>query len=419
MKVVHVNTTDVIGGAARAVYRLHQGLIQKGCESSLYVMYKKSNDQAVRQFEPQNGFIKRPYQELLKKKIEYEFSKYRETRPEGYESFNTDRKAFGNQFLDQLPGVNVINLHWVSYFLDYKSLFTNIPPATNVVWTLHDLNAFTGGCHYDLGCGRYLVGCGACPQLGSQDSFDLSKKVWRRKTKIFQSIPENRLTLIAPSKWLAEEARKSPLLRNFKIHTVPNGPDTTTFKPLNKDFLRKSFEISPNDRVVLFVSESIANRRKGFQVLRESLRRLENKQDLVLLSVGKEMPEIFSEIKHIHLGAINDDRRLAEIYNIADVFVIPSLQDNLPNTAIESLACGTPVVGSEVGGIPDIVRPNITGFLSKEGDPADLTMNIEKLLSDDNMRRSMSINCREVALREYSNDLQAEKYIEIYRSIIQ
>ncbi|MGW8247533.1 MAG: glycosyltransferase family 4 protein [Acidiferrobacterales bacterium] len=401
---MHINTNDISGGAARAAYRLHKSMVAQGLDSQMYVKHKKSDDETVLKFRLPNRFLDRLYRDIREKQIKKESEKYLQNRPKRYELFTNDRNAFGKQVFSQLPDTDIVNLHWLSYFIDYQSLFSYVPRPTSIVWTLHDLNAFTGGCHYDLGCGRYHTGCGACPQLGSESSHDLSSIVWQRKKRLFHSLDESRLNLVAPSKWLGEEVRKSPLMGKFPIHVIPNGLDVAKFRPRDKQGARKSLGISANEKVILFVSELTTNVRKGFRVLGEALADLHRLNNIVLLSVGREEPDVCAGIRHIFLGTVESDDRMAEIYSAADIFVIPSLQDNLPNTVIESIACGTPVVGTDVGGIPDMVRPGTTGLLVRESDSIDLSNKIIELLRNDDLRKMMSARCREVAVQEYSNE---------------
>jgi glycosyltransferase involved in cell wall biosynthesis len=414
-----MNTNDVSGGAARATYRLHKSMVARGLDSKMYVKHKKSDDETVLKFKLPDKLFDRLYRDIREKRIKKESEEYLQNRPKRYELFTNDKNIFGKQVFYQLPDADIVNLHWLSYFVDYQSLFSHIPRHARLVWTLHDLNAFTGGCHYDLGCGRYHTGCGACPQLGSESSHDLSSIVWQRKKRLFHSLDESRLNLVAPSNWLGEEANRSPLIGKFPIHVIPNGLDILKFRPRDKHAARKTLGISPDEKVILFVSELITNARKGFGVLKNALANINTSKKVVLLSVGRDEPDVCSGIRHIYLGTIENEDRMADIYSAADVFVIPSLQDNLPNTVIESIACGTPVVGTDAGGIPDMVRPGTTGLLARESDSIDLSIKITELLRNDDLREMMSARCRKVAVQEYSNETQCRRYLDLYQSLVQ
>src|SRR5262249_49321852 len=148
-----------------------------------------------------------------------------QTRPRGYELFSNDRSSYASSLLDQIPDCQVVNVHWIPGLVDYQSFFTRLPPLTPVVWTLHDMNALTGGCRQHLGCDRYLADCGACPQIGSRDPKDLSHRIWTRKRTLFSKVVSSRLHLVAPSRWLGDEVRRSPILSRFPLHVIPNGLD--------------------------------------------------------------------------------------------------------------------------------------------------------------------------------------------------
>lgn len=418
MKVIHINTNDIVGGAARAAYRLHTGLYRLGFESYMMVANRTNEDPTlVHPIWPTNllACVRR---KLRREKIHSDFESYKHSRPIGYESFSDDRSEHGANLWRQLHSADIINLHWVSGFIDYVSFFATVSHKVSVVWTLHDMNAFTGGCHYDFTCGKFVSGCGACPQLGSNDTSDLSSQIWQRKHRIFKSLDPCSLIIVAPSRWLAHEAKKSPLLGRFQIVHIPNGLDTEVFSPRNHHAARDMFDIPYDMNVLLFLADGVSNRRKGFALLIKVLASLGMQANICLISVGREKPEINKTFPHVHLGSISDDRLLSLVYSAANLFVIPSLQDNLPNTVIESLACGTPVVGFDVGGIPDMVRAGITGRLVPSQDAEGIQTAIIDLLSNSDKLAVMSANCRRIALEEYSLERQAQRYAELYEMIL-
>jgi hypothetical protein len=180
----------------------------------MLVVFKSDDDPTVTQI-VHPGVFSRVLSKGRRYRIERAFGSYQAHRPDGFELFTDDRCEYAGVLVKQLPPCDVFNLHWVSGLLDYASFFRQVPSTRPVVWTLHDMNAITGGCHYDLSCNRYIDGCRACPQLGSADETDLSAKIWKRKKKIFSQVDSSRLNIVAPSQWLAREARKSPLLGRF------------------------------------------------------------------------------------------------------------------------------------------------------------------------------------------------------------
>jgi glycosyltransferase involved in cell wall biosynthesis len=412
LKVVHINTFDTTGGAALATYRLHKGLCRMGVDSSMLVAHRASKDPTVIEFAPSRGFVQRFLYRLTENRIHKSRSRYIPTRPRGLEKFSDDRTPYGSDLPRHLPPCDVINLHWISGFLDYREFFACAPRNVPIFWRLSDMNPLTGGCHFDDGCGRYNIGCGSCPQLGSTDSKDLSHQVWQRKLEALRTLEPERLHIIPLNHWMAETVRKSPLLGRFPMTMIPNGVDTTVFAPRDTRVARDLFGVPPNARVALFGADVVNNRRKGFQLLMKALDGLPG--DIFLLSVGQNAPQIETAVPHLHLGHIADDRLLSLAYNAADVYVIPSLQDNQPNTVLEAMACGTPVIGFDAGGIPDMVRPGKTGLLVPVGDIDALRKAIIELLQYTETRREMASNCRRIVMEEYTRELQVSRYAELY-----
>lgn len=383
----------------------------------MYVAHKESNDPTVIQFVAPCDLASRAARLLPRRRIKRDFAKYVFTRPEGFELFSDDRSSFGRQTVLQLPEADIVNLHWISGFIDYQAFFSSLPVSTRIVWTLHDINPLTGGCHYDMGCLKYLKGCGSCPQLGSKHLKDLSRKIWQRKSSLFSSFDPARLHLVALNRWMANEIQSSPLLNRFPVSIIPNGLDTSVFKPRNKKIAREFLEIRPDARVVLFIAHTTNIKRKGLKMLMRALAGLQDLSSLTLLSVGRNKPQVDLGIEHLHLGHIDNDLVLSQIYNAADVFVIPSLQDNLPNTLMEAIACGTPSVGFDAGGIPDMIRPGKTGFLIKNFDMEAMRDAIRQLLTNAELSSSMSRQCRDCTLNEFAIEYQAGNYSKLYESI--
>lgn len=415
---MHVNTYDIVGGAARAAYRLHKGLCRLEQESYMLVAERRSEDSSVSNFKPPTDLPSRLRRRFRSKLIDRCFARYRASRPTGYELFSDDRSQYGIDLLKQLPQCDAVNLHWIAGYVDYQSFFAKVPERTPVVWTLHDMNPFTGGCHYDHGCSRYKDKCGACPQLGSNDRNDLSNQIWKRKYKTFKRIPPNKLHIVALNQWMADEVKKSSLLRRFPISIIPNGLDTEVFTPRDSNVARDALEIPREAKVILFIAGSLNNRRKGFDMVLQALAGMSDLPSLFLLTLGSGKPSVEFPIPNLHLGHIANERLLSLVYSAADLFVIPSLQDNLPNTVLESLSCGTPVVGFDVGGIPEMVRSSVTGMLAPPQDVKALQTTIIQLLKDDNRRREMAANCRRIAVEEYSLEVQAQRYVELYEQIL-
>jgi glycosyltransferase involved in cell wall biosynthesis len=384
----------------------------------MFVLRKTGNDPAVIRFKLPKDNCSSARRFLRGKLIDIGMALYRNTRPDGYELFTNDKNRLGRQLLRQLPPADVINLHWISGFIDYASFFPAALRQSRIVWTLHDMNAFTGGCHYDMGCGRYLEGCGQCPQLGSERQNDLSRRIWKRKYRLFSSLDSSRVHLVALNRWMEAEVKRSPLLQKYPVSVIPNGVDLSVFRPRDRKAAREFLGVNQYEKVVLFIADSVVNRRKGFSLLAQALQGMGEMSRTVLLSVGRNPPEVPPGLPHIHLGHINNDHWLSQIYSAADIFVIPSVQDNLPNTVLESIACGTPVVGFNVGGIPDMVRNGVTGLLVEPGSTDELHRNIRALLENDGLRATMAEKCREFAIKEYSMEVQARNYVAVYEELL-
>jgi glycosyltransferase involved in cell wall biosynthesis len=418
MRIVHISTSDIAGGAARAAYRVHTGLKRLGHDSRMLVQKKWSFDAEVAKFTPSKGIIDRVKRKLRKRQIDADFARYKATIPPSAEEFSDDRTEFAGEPLRQLPPCDVVNFHWVARFVDHVPFFDYFAkqrPDVPLFWRMADMAPVTGGCHYDQNCGRFTAKCGACPALGSKDENDLSRQVWERKNAALSSIDPKRLHLVATSRWVAEQAAKSSLLGRFGCTIIPNALDADVFRPLDKMFSRDVLGVPRDAKVVLFAADSAKHPRKGFAQLAQAIEGMSGIENLVLLSVGGAEPKLPGK-RVIHLGKTGEDRILALAYSAADVFVIPSLQEAFGQTVIESMACGTPIVGFASGGITDTVRPGVTGALAPTGDVPALRQAIVNILTDDADRLRMSDLCRKVALAEYTLDVQAKQYERLYQS---
>ena len=421
MKVVHFSTTiDKRNGAGLAAYRLHRGLIRLGHDSTMFVaeIQGEPNDPSVTLFRPPRDLLSRARRRLRRLRKARGLARYRAARPAGYEGFSDDRNPYGAELVAQLPPCDIINIHVMVNFLDYRGFFAAAPGHAAVVRIMHDMNFFTGGCHYDAACGKHATRCGACPQLGSRKERDLSREIWQRKHVALSAVEPGRLHLVTPSRWLANEARRSALLRDFPITVIPNGSDTEVFRPRDRYLAREILRVPQDALAILFVAEPVTRHHKGFVLLAQALDCLEDVRNVLLISAGSGKPPLEVRVPHLRLGHVADERLLSLAYSAADVFVIPSLQDNCPQTVLEAMACGTPVIGFAVGGIPDMVRPGVTGLLVRPQDVTALSSAISELLRDPPTRMEMAANCRRIAVEEYAQEVQARRYVDLYGSIL-
>jgi glycosyltransferase involved in cell wall biosynthesis len=347
-----------------------------------------------------------------------QFEYYSGTRPSGYELFSDGSNSHKNELIEQIPTGDIYHLHWIVRFIDYQTFFSNAAKFYPIVWTLHDMNAFTGGCHYDHGCGKYKTGCGKCPQLGSSFQNDLSSFVWHNKQEFFNNLDAKYLHLVTPSQWLGDQCRQSPLLKKFSLTVIQNGLDISEFAPRDRVFSRDVLGIPQDSDTLLFVAESVDNRRKGFKLLIDALSGISNTHKLYLVTIGNLQTNLKSQFPNTILGPLNNDRLLSLIYSAADLYIIPSIQDNLPNTVIESLSCGTPVIGFDVGGIREMIQEGINGFLVSAKDVDALRCKIIETLSNKENLEKMARNCRKSAIKNYAIVKQAKKYLDLYKLLL-
>ena len=408
MRPLLLSTYDIQGGAARAAYRLHQGLQEIGVTSQVLVQNKTSDDSHV------NGPISK-----LDKTIAFLRSGIDGLPLALYRKRTDDRNSLGWLPENRVQQINliqpdIVNLHWVgSGFLRLETLRKIRQP---IVWTMHDMWAFTGGCHYTDGCDRYLQQCGACPQLRSQSSRDLSRWNWTRRERLFKEL---NLTIVAPSQWLTDCAKQSPLLNHCRVERIPYGLDLTRYQPQNKAWVRSLLKLPQDKSLILFgAADAMSDRRKGFHLLAEALQKLgqmdwENKPEIVVF--GASRGDLDCGFPVHYLGTLQDDLALALAYSAADVFVAPSIQDNLPNTVLEAIACETSVVAFAIGGMPDLIESGQTGYLAQPFDTDDLARGIRWVLTTD---QPLGQRARQVAEQRFSLTTQAYAYRDLFESLL-
>ena len=422
MKVLIVNTYDK-GGAANACLRLHEGLLQEAIHSKVLLKLKEKSLPKTNQFQ-QNQSSKSKLQIIKEKGLlflrvmgilnkpkqsqEQQFLRHREP---GLELFSFPNSNFDITSSPLYQEADIINLHWVANFLDYESFFSkNTKP---VVWTLHDMNPFTGGEHYQ----ETFLGMNASGNPNKRRISESEKRIFKKnlsvKVKAIQSTPN--ISVVAPSEWLCMEAQNSKVFNSKPVYCIPYGINSEIFKPRDKNFSRAILNIPKDKKVILFVADSITNHRKGYAYLNQALNFLQD-DDVVLCAVGSKKTALESAKNIIELGAIYDERLMSMVYSAADVFVIPSLMDNLPNTVLESLMCGTPVIGFPVGGITDMVQDGDNGLLTKTITSTALLDSIQMFLeSMDTFNRE---RIRENALKKYDLKVQADAYIKLFNTIL-
>ena len=336
-------------------------------------------------------------------------------RPDGLEIFTDESSSVKLNLVKEIAEADIINLHWVAGMINFDEL-PLWSKTKKIVWTLHDMNAFTGGCHYSSGCEKYLSSCSSCPQLGSNVDNDLSKGIFQIKQNAYNNL---KINVVTPSKWLGDEAKNSFLFSKYNVDIIRYGLPLNVFEPINKFDARKWAKISYDSKVILFGADSLTNKRKGFKYLVEALNLIDRNKtkNILLLTFGSCPDNLIDNSKYqvINLGTISEEKTLAAIYSIADVYVIPSLEDNLPNTILESLACGTPVVGFNVGGIPDMIEHKKNGYLAIYANPVSIAEGIIWILQNSN--NHFRDYCRTFAEINFNSKIQAEAYLKLYQNL--
>lgn len=310
---------------------------------------------------------------------------------------------------------DVVNLHWLGEgFMGLRSLAKIKSP---IVWTLHDMWALTGGCTYSGGCERFSIGCGECPLAG--EGADRSAGNHAAKRRI---VSEGRHAVACPSRWMADRAERSAIFRDVRVEVVPNSVDTDLFRPMNSTSCREVCGLPFEPVLMLFGSSGgTGDRRKGFDLLEgalNSLRGTDALSGVELVVFGRRFDARDLPVPVHFLGEIRDERFMPVIYGACDLLVVPSREDNLPNTMVESIACGTPVIGFPVGGIPDLVRERETGFMAEEVSASGLAMSLSRALIDRQRLASLRTTARDCAVRELAMPVQAAAYEKLYSEML-
>lgn len=415
MKVLIVNTYDN-GGAAKASLRLANGLRERGTEVNFLLKRKNDLTLDTHVLEPKKYIIFKKYLfKIIRKLKKYDFFKsdydnFLKERSKKLELFSIPNSSFDITSSPLYKEADIINLHWVSDFLDFSTFFKkNSKP---VVWTLHDMNPFSGGEHYEE---IYLgINENGFPKKRIISSKEVSvfKKIKKIKKEALLNVKN--LNIVSPSIWLANKAKESDIFKDRPIYCIPNSIDTSIYKPKDIRESKKYFKIPHNKKMILFVADSVTANRKGFVFLEKAIESINNKE-VVLCVIGKnKLKSNFSNI--IQLGVIKDDNLMSLAYSAADVFVIPSLMDNLPNTVLESIMCGTPVIGFPVGGIPDMITNGFNGLITNEISVESLVESINQFLEGIDKYKRKDIY--KEAFNKYNLSVQAKAYEDLYKSIL-
>jgi glycosyltransferase involved in cell wall biosynthesis len=414
MIVVLLNAFDGGGGAARAASRLQLGLLEAGVDCRMLVQHKRGDAATVSG--PETQFDKlfsvfRPHLDALPVRF-YPNRPIVNFSPAIVPDNLTIRAARFHP--------DIIHLHWMGAgFLRLENLKRFNKP---VVWTLHDSWAFTGGCFVPFPCVRYTGKCGECPVLGSKRERDLSRRVWERKERNWQGL---NLTVVTPSRWLGECAKSSSLFRHTRIEVIPNGLDLNQYRPVTKQAARQLLSLPQDKKLLLFGGmRSTSDRNKGFHLLVPALKTIADggwneKAELLVLGASEAAGTQEIGLPTRFLGSLQDENSIALYYGAADAFIAPSMQENLPYSIMEAMACGTPCIGFDTGGIKDLIVHEQTGYLARPFDIEDLGKGIAWVLDDEERHQRMSHYCWSKVENEFSLPKVAKQYQNLYQEILE
>ena len=414
MKVLILNTSERTGGAAVAANRLAKALTKKGLEVSMLVRDKKTDDPRVVSVNDSWMHTKinlfRFYFERLciflmnhlSRKLLFTVS-----------IANTGTDISSHSLVKE---ADIIHLHWINQgFLSLADIRKLEKLGKPIVWTMHDMWPSTAICHHARECENFQEKCEACPFLQSRGK-DISTWIFQQKLSIYNRA---NLTFVTCSEWLKGRASKSLLLRGKQVLSIPNPIDTTIYSPKNKEESRNKLGLPLDKKLILFGALNVTDKRKGIDYLVESLRKIQT-PDIELVVFGQVKADIRNLFPvPIHpMGYLSENEQIAQLYNAVDMFVTSSLEENLPNTIMESMACGTPCVGFEIGGIPEMIDHKVNGYVATYKDSNDLASGIDWVIKNaDSKHLKEACICKVQSC--YNETVVANRYIQLYESLLQ
>ena len=411
MRVLIINTSERIGGAAIAANRLMEALKKNGVKAKMLVRDKQTDRLTVISI---GKNWTQPFKFLWERLCIFIAN--------GFSRKNLFQVDIANAGTDvtrhhEFQRADVIHLHWVNQgFLSLADLAKVMRSGKRVVITMHDQWYFTGICHYSAACEKYSTLCEQCELMQRNLLGDQAKKVFQKKEKIYRKA---QLTFVGCSQWMADLAKKSKLTQGHQVMSIPNAIDTDLFRPMDKQKAREAFQLPQDKQLLLFGCQRITDERKGFRFLMEALQYIKQQHadqasNIELVVVGGEAENIREQVPFTILPVryVSDPQKMVQLYNAVDIYVTPSLQDNLPNTIMEALACGIPCVGFKVGGIPEMIDHQENGYVAQYKDAEDFAHGILWTLSAD--YETLSRQARNKVMVTYSENAVAHKYMEVY-----
>ncbi len=406
-RVLTVNHADTgAGGTAVAGYRLHRSLLDQGVDAHLIVGHRAGHDETVEQLRAWRT-LRRPLKAALRRGGLNEL--------DGVSAYTLRRHP-------AFRAAQVVHYHAIhgDYF-SYPAMAA-LTAAKPSVLTLHDMWPLTGHCSFSFECDRWRTGCGSCPhpEVFPAVERDSTALEWRLKDRVWGA---SSLTVVSPSRWLADVARDS-MLGRFDIEVIPHGIDTSTLRPVGRDAARQALGLPLEGPVLLFGAAFVADRRKGPDLFLEALAGLADtrRRSVTVALMGHWGRALGGQIAELgcsvaDLGFVGTDRLKAVVYSAADAFVFTSRADNSPLTILESLACGTPVVAFDVGGVGELVRDGVNGLLAPAEDPGALSASLASLLGSADLAARLGAAARARVEEEHPATLAARRHLELYESV--
>lgn len=412
MKILILSTYDLNGGAAIAASRLMKALSKYGHEVRMLVAEKTSQNNDV--IVASSVFGKKA--QKINLAIEKGLFLLQEKNKEVRFQFSTAINGFSIRKSDLLQWADVIHLHWtLQGFLSLQEMTSLQTLGKPILWTLHDMWAFTGGCHYAGDCDHFKKVCGNCPYLKHPSPKDLSAKIYQKKNSTYQ-----KFHFITCSNWLNQVAKTSSLLKDFEVESIANPIDTDLFLPAqNKNQLKLELNLDLSKKYILFGASSLKDQRKGLHYFLEAMKLYQQKfKDLpTIILYGSQNHDVnIKGFEIIHSGFLCE-RELIAYYQVSDIYVITSLEDNLPNTVMEAIACGLPVLSFDTGGIPQMVQHLHNGYIAKYKSEEDISKGLDVLLHSSNLT-VMGQNARNFCLDNFTEQIIAEKYTTTYQQLL-
>ena len=426
VRIHHINAY-LEGGAAVAARRLHHGLLAEGIESCYWhaepawdagPLAEDAHYRLLPWSMPTPRHPLRLGRALLRWSRERLLRTiYRKGKPQRSGMYSGPVRPYDTPLRGDLAACDLVHLHWVSRIVDYRSFFASRRPAMPLVWTLHDMQPLTGGCHHAFDCERFREGCGFCPILGRPGARDLSTRDHAIKKAALAGRP---LHVVTPSHWLEQLARGSSVLpTTVSFHTIRNGISLEQFFPVAKPAARKALGLPEHGLVVAFAAESLRNAPKGIHEFLEAISRLPADFQVTGLLFGKDEPPVgIATVPLVNLGFLTDPAQQRLAFSAADIFALPSHAETISQTAVEALACGTPVAAFRVGGVPEVVRHGETGLLARPRDAVDLSEAMRTLAENPALRQQMADAGQRLVREEFAVSVQVRRYREIYAEAV-